>query len=153
MDALAGAAAAATLAAAGSGTRAASRDDEALAASRLSKPEREAFRKIAEALGGRSDTGDTRPVAEAPAADEHDASDLLAALDDAEADTAPVEALDETADDTPDGENAADADAGEAEDVRLDGTDEEPDGIDDDSAADDGEAAPAPVAPVPSRPI
>ncbi|MCA1243394.1 PAS domain-containing sensor histidine kinase [Stappia stellulata] len=152
VDALAGAAAAATLAAAGSGTRAASRDDEALAASRLSKPEREAFRKIAEALGGRSDTGDTRPVAEALPAGEHDASDLLAALDDAEADTAPFEAPDETADGTPDGEIAADADAGEAEDVRLDDTDGEPDGIDDDNAADDGEAAPAPVAPVPARP-
>jgi PAS domain S-box-containing protein len=148
---LAGAAAAATLTAAGSGTRAASRDDDdGLAASRLSKPEREAFRKIAEALGGRSDAGDTQPVTEAPAADEHDVSDLLAALDDAEADTAPGEAPDEA----PDGEIAADADTGEAENVRLDetDTDEEPDGIDDGSAADDGKAAPAPVAPVPARP-
>jgi PAS domain S-box-containing protein len=146
VEALAGAAAAATLAAAGSGTRAASRDDDdALAASRLSKPEREAFRKIAEALGGRSAHEEQNEALQGTRSEDEDAGNLLAALDDAEADTAPVEVPDDALNAEPQEDLADDADAGDA---RLDDTDEEPDGIDDGIASDDGEAAPTPTAPV-----
>ncbi|SDT90193.1 ATP-binding protein [Stappia sp. ES.058] len=132
VTALAGAAAAAALTAGTShDSDDAAAEDAALAASRLSKPEREAFRKIAEALGANSES-DTA-AASIDEESDNDASDRLAALDDTAEDEAGEAALDggdgeETADESDPDDHTADADAEPADDegIAYDDTDAEP---------------------------
>ncbi|WP_029058477.1 ATP-binding protein [Stappia stellulata] len=141
VEGLASAAAAATLAAGASSERAAA-EDAALAASRLSKPEREAFRKIAEALGGRNEP-DAPPSA---ATEEHEASELLAALDDAtdvesttDAATTPEDAVASLHNDDDDDDIDDIIDVGANDDFAGDPTGSGDDTRDDDGAHTDGE--------------
>jgi PAS domain S-box-containing protein len=163
VEGLASAAAAATLAAGASSERAAA-EDAALATSRLSKPEREAFRKIAEALGGH-----TEPDAPPPAAaDEHEASELLAALEDttdvesatdavATPEDAETSRHDDDLDDTVDAgadDDFAEEPTGSGDDTQDDTgarSDGEPD-QDDSVEAEDGADVPVQAHPVSTRP-